>query len=159
MRPNPDTKHSAQPIVYLSCNNSFCIVFAIFSFNIWLAIIVFTRPGASSQIVLEFLYAFYILKIFIHYFNPSRHLNIQTLQVFTYRCTLAEFILGLSNEAQKKAVVTSFAPVYAVLLDTLFLRAEVNINITFFQWQSHLFSKCFPSKGVKIMLMKEFLKC
>lgn len=40
-------------------------------------------------------------------------------------CTLAEFILGLSNEVQKNTALTAFAPVYTVLLDALFLRAKV----------------------------------
>eukprot|EP00250_Pteridium_aquilinum_P011675 c20234_g1_i2 orf=2239-4194(-) len=40
-------------------------------------------------------------------------------------CTLAEFILGLSNEVQKKAALAAFAPVYTILLDALFLRAKV----------------------------------
>lgn len=40
-------------------------------------------------------------------------------------CTLAEFVLGLSNETQRKKALTTFAPVYTVLLDALFLRAEV----------------------------------
>lgn len=40
-------------------------------------------------------------------------------------CTLAEFVLGLTNETQRKKALTTFAPVYTVLLDALFLRAEV----------------------------------
>lgn len=45
-------------------------------------------------------------------------------------CTLAEFILGLSNEEQKKTTVTAFAPIYTILLDALFLRAKVVVYNT-----------------------------
>lgn len=57
---------------------------------------------------------------------PSKDWEIAN-STLSFWCTLVEFVLGLNTdgESQRKKAMTAFVPVYAALLDALFLRAEV----------------------------------
>lgn len=97
-------------------------------------------------------------KILLHVLHTFGHVYMLAMlkhSHITYRCTLAEFILGLSNDAQKKAVSTSLVPVYAVLLDTLFHRAEVNSSPFFSKLYYVHIIDCSVPKMFEIMLIKK----